>query len=79
MHTIVSAEEKPMFPLEPRGVVTLESDSDQSMSQATDSEKESFEVGLWRIITNMPNIYLQCEICLIHAYLCNFRRPFADS
>ena len=79
MHTIVSAEEKPMFPLEPRGVVTLESDSDQSMSQATDSEKESFEVGLWRITSNMIKSILQCEICLIHAYLCNFRRPFADS
>ena len=37
-----------MFPLEPRGV-TNESDSDQSMSQATDSEKESFQVSLFEV------------------------------
>ena len=38
-----------MFPLEPTGGVASESDSDNSMSHATDSEKESFEVRIWKI------------------------------
>ena len=60
---VVSPEEKPMFPMEPNGIM-MTSESMQSVSQSTDLEK-SFEVGSLKLGVRIFNYlgYTLVKMC----------------